>query len=113
MRREGFLESGLYLVLSAIFCALVCGACLLGGRVLSHYHLFLDFSPLAQLAIWENIFLNLCGWLLCVLFFNNDCWTFDSMGWPVSHVLLSHSLLTVLLSDEPGLRGAVFSKCGR
>jgi steroid 5-alpha reductase family enzyme len=86
MHREGFLRAGYFLVVSAVFLAVIVGASLLGGHLLRPYGLFTEYHELVQLAIWENIFLNVAGWLVCILFFRSDCWTFDSMGWPTSPV---------------------------
>jgi hypothetical protein len=42
-----------------------------------------------QLAIWEIIFLCVIGWAICWIFYKGDCWTFDSLGWPISPVYTS------------------------
>ena len=86
MHREGFLQAGLYLTLSAAFLAAVVGVCLLGGRLLAPFAFFTAYHPLWQLAIWENIFLNLVFWAVGVIFFRQDAFLFDSFGWPTSPV---------------------------
>jgi hypothetical protein len=84
MHGEGFLLAGYYLTVAALFLGGVIICCLVGAQLLAPLELFSSCSRIVQLAIWENIFLCFFGWVVSVLFFNNDCWTFDSMGWPVS-----------------------------
>ena len=89
MHKEGFLLSGFYLVVSAAVVAGVVAVSGFGGQFVSRFHLFEEYSVVAQLAIWEFIFLCVAGWAICWIFFGGRCWTFDSLGWPISPVYAS------------------------
>ena len=69
MRSETFLDAGLYLVAATCFnLALVWAATVVWSFL--PLHLVAHLHPTTQLLVWQNVFLVLGGWLVCVLFFN-------------------------------------------
>ncbi len=84
MHREGFLLAGFYLVVSAAVLAAASGVALVGAELLRPFELFTSYHPLAQLALWELLVLNVAFWLVGLL--SGRHWPFDSLGWPTSPV---------------------------
>lgn len=85
MHGQGFLVAGFYLVVSSLFVALITAVSLSLGWLLQYHNTvyFGHLSPVAQLAVWQNV-VQIIAWAVSVLFFANQHWMFDSLFWPLS-----------------------------